>query len=80
MLRRQSALIKVGQNEVPEFSDENERRAFYTLSGSFVKYLDKQIGREQLMQIYQAGDTREAVFDITGEELDTLIKEWIDSL
>jgi len=79
-LRFKSALWKIGGNGVPKFSGKKERRVFYTLSGSFVKYLYTHIGLENLMKIYKAKDTKRAVVEITGKKLGMWKKEWIDNL
>jgi hypothetical protein len=79
-LWHESALWKVGRNGIPEFLDQQERRIFYTLSGSFVKYLYTHIGIEKLMKIYKTKDTRLAVGEMTGQKLAMWKKEWIDYL
>lgn len=75
-----SVLAKIGQNGVPRFSNQTERRVFYILSGSFVKFIYENIGIEKLMKIYHEENTSNAVKEVTGKELDTWKKEWIDSL
>lgn len=79
-LRYKLALWKIGRNGVPTFSDSDERQVFYILSGSLVKYLYAHIGAEKLMDIYKAKDTKQAVYEITGKNLDIWKKEWIDTL
>ena len=76
-LQYQSALRKVGRSELPEFPSEKERRAYYILSGSFIKYIHTQIGMEQLMEIYRAGDTQKAFYRITGRSLGVIKNEWV---
>lgn len=80
MLRFESPLRLIGRNGIPRFSDRKERRMFYIFSGSFVKYLYTHLGIEKLMDIYKAKETKKAVAEITGKNLDKWKKEWIDSL
>ena len=80
MLGCTSALQKIDRSEIPEFPTREERRAFYILSGSFVKYLYTVIGIENLMRVYKAKDTSKAVAEITGKTLDMLKNEWIQDV
>lgn len=75
-----NAMNLVGQNGVPRFSDRKERRVFYIFSGSFVKYLHTNLGIKNLMEIYKPKNTKKAVAQITGKNLDKWKKEWVDSL
>ena len=75
-----SIMAKIGQDGITEFSNQTERRIFYILSGSFVKFIYENIGIEKLMKIYKEKDTSNAVKELTGKELDIWKKEWIDSI
>jgi hypothetical protein len=75
-----SALNLVGQNGIPKLPSREERRIFYILSGSFVKYLHTHIGTEKLMKIYKAKDTKKAVAEITATDIGSWKKDWIKSL
>jgi hypothetical protein len=77
MLRFKEALREIGLYEPPEFTSKIERRAFYILSGSFVKYLCDQFGVTKFMQIYKAEDSNKAAVNITGKKLQTLKAEWV---
>jgi hypothetical protein len=79
-LDRRQPLSLIGQNGVPVFADQVERRFFYIFSGSFVKYLYTHIGIEKLMKIYTAKDTRKAIAEITGRNMNLWKKDWIASL
>jgi hypothetical protein len=53
---------------------------FYIFSGSFVKYLYTNLGIEKLMDISKLKNTKKAVAEIAGKDLDKWKKELIDSL
>ena len=80
MLGYKAALRLVGNQGIPAFPTWEERRAFYTLAGSFTKYLYTELGMEKLMRIYHAEDTKKAITTITGKKLDLLKKEWLENL
>lgn len=80
MLVYTSALQKIDRNEIPEFPTREERRAYYILSGSFVKYVYNVIGIEKLMRIYKAEDTRKAFAEITGKTLNRWKNEWLQNI
>jgi hypothetical protein len=79
-LRFPSIIAKIGQDGIAKFSNREERRIFYLLSGSFVKFIYDNIGMEKLMKIYREKNTSNAVKELTGKKLDVWKKEWIDSI
>jgi hypothetical protein len=75
-----NTLRLIGNNGIPEFSDRMERRIFYLFSGSFVKFLDGEIGTEKLMDIYKAKNTKQAFKKISGQKVEEWKKVWVNSL
>lgn len=63
------------QYEDPQQSYEY-RGAYAVYAGSFISYLEKQYGFDNVMQIYQGGD----MVEILGLDKDTLLNEWNQSL
>lgn len=71
----------VGENGIPKiFQNNEERNKFYTLSGSFVKYIENKIGIQKFMVIYKAPDTQKAFQEITQKSIEDWKKEWIGYL
>ena len=75
-----SVITKIGQDGIARFLNQQERRVFYILSGSFVKYIYENIGIEKLMEIYKEKNTSNAVEELTGKKLELWKEEWIDSI
>jgi len=61
-----------------EFKTKYARSAFYIFSGSFVKYLDKKIGIENFMKIYNCIDLDNDFLKITGKTINEFKNEWED--
>lgn len=80
MPRFKKVLRLIGKNGIPEFSNRMERRVFYILSGSFVKFLDREIGTEKLMDIYKARNTKKAFKKISGQKVEDWKQTWVNSL
>jgi len=71
----------VGDNTfISGFGSEKERMAFYILSGSFVRFLDNNLGTDQLMKIYAAEDPIAEIQSATGKSMEEWKKMWIDGL
>jgi len=71
----------IGQNGNPTgLHDVKKRREFYYLAGSFVKFFEGEIGIEKFMQIYKAKNTKKAIVEVTGKEVEEWKQAWLDSL
>ena len=66
----------VGENGVPDFASRKVRRIFYIFSGSFVAYLEREIGLPTLMKIYSAEDTSAAILRLTRKPVAQWKAEW----
>jgi len=74
-------LLHVGENGIPKiFQNNEERKEFYILSGSFVKYIENKIGIQKLMIIYKATDTQKAFQEVTQKSIEDWKKDWIGYL
>jgi hypothetical protein len=54
--------------------------AFYSLSGSFVRYLIQKIGKSNFMKCYSNSDFKSSVFIVTQKTFDDWKKEWLNYL
>ena len=70
----------IGKNGIHEFSNRMERKVFYFFSGSFVKFLDGEIGTEKLMNIYKAKNTKMAFKKISGQKVEDWKQAWLNGL
>ena len=75
-----TAFDLVGKNGVPNYIDYNSEPIFYIYSASFVKYLEYSIGKDNLIKIYKSLNTKEALKDITGKDINILKNDWINSI
>jgi len=54
--------------------------AFYTLSGSFVRYLIRNIGKTNFMKCYSSGNFQSSLYTATQKTFNDWEKEWINYL
>jgi hypothetical protein len=54
--------------------------AFYTLSGSFVRYLMQTIGRASFMAVYSSADFKSSLYAATHKSFDEWEAEWLNYL
>jgi arsenate reductase-like glutaredoxin family protein len=53
-----------------------QRKAFYILAGSFVKFIKNKYGKENLLKIYNSVEVQ----DVTNRSLKQIKKDWLDYL
>jgi MoaA/NifB/PqqE/SkfB family radical SAM enzyme len=64
------------QHDDSLFTDESLRRLYYVFAGSFVKYLDKRIGIEKLMKLYNSENCEKAFLAVANQSVDEYKREW----
>ena len=75
------ALELLGRNGVPEFRrNRRMRRMFYVLSGSFARYLERNIGIAKFMEIYTARNASLKIPELTGKPVAEWKSEWKNQL
>lgn len=57
--------------------EKEDRRAFYIMSGSLVKYIESKYGKEKLLSIYFSKDI-EDIKNITGKSFEEIKNEWLE--
>jgi hypothetical protein len=58
----------------------NLGETFYTLSGSFVRYLIRNIGKDNFMKCYSSSNFQFSIYSITNKNFSDWQKEWINYL
>lgn len=71
-------LAALGNNGVPRFSNAEVRRLFYIASTSFVDYLSTRLQRQQLLDLYNAADTEQALKTFLLAAPDGVRRDWMD--
>jgi hypothetical protein len=54
--------------------------AFYTLSGSFIRYLIQKLGKSNFMKCYSSADFKSALYLASQKSFDDWEKEWLNYL
>lgn len=70
---------KIGENREPEF-DVGEHDIFATMSASFAKYLDRELGTRSLMVIYASSDPKHALYNMSGKDVEAWKDSWFKSI
>ena len=75
------ALELLGRNGIPEFGRKRRmRRMFYVLSGSFARYLERNLGIGKFMEIYTARNASSKIPELTGKPVAEWKSEWKNQL
>lgn len=70
-------LAALGTNGIPRFRNTEVRRLFYIASTSFVDYLSTRLQHQQLLQLYNAADTEQALKVFLSAEPDCIRRDWM---
>jgi len=74
----QQAWSLVGGNGVPTLGSGDVRTLFYVLSGSFVAFVDQQVGTPALMSLYRSSDVPAAFMKLTGHSVADWKAAWLE--
>jgi hypothetical protein len=76
-LNNTDTLEKIGDEKYYQYTIDD---GFYSLSGSFIKYMVEKIGIEPFMKIYHDADMQKAMKEVTKKNIQEWKSEWISYL